>query len=111
MSPSPDTCEPLLHPQLMQGMGRAVLGLSDLSLDVPDAPTRLDSIADGLVADGLLPASFKVPPPSSSHACLRAVLGEKKEKCPVRNPESVCPQPRRRTPRPWRAPSPPELSS
>jgi len=45
--------------QLVRGMGRAVLGLADLSLDVPDAPARLDSIADGLVADGLLPASFK----------------------------------------------------
>jgi len=45
--------------QLTMGMGRVVMGLSDLSLDVPDAQTRFDSLTDMFIADGTLPSSFK----------------------------------------------------
>ena len=45
--------------QLARGMGRAVMGLADLSLDVPDASSRLDQLTQPLVADGLLAPSFK----------------------------------------------------
>ncbi len=52
------------HMQLTKGFSRAVRGLQDLALDVPDAPDRLRTLADWLCFESLLSPAFK-------QACVR----------------------------------------
>jgi len=45
--------------QLAKGMVRSVVGLKDLSLDVPDASSNVDAFVAELVKDGMLAETFK----------------------------------------------------
>jgi len=51
--------ETLPAPQVHKGMTRALLGLADLCLDVPDAKHRISSLLNAAVQQGLVPATMQ----------------------------------------------------